>query len=252
MALVLKYVDNKDGNILEFTALAKQTVHFADLAQCTLKAFSGPHLPYFSKLEVLEQKTVIERLKIFNQICSEVLADGKSLKDSATMTWYALRKLNLVFSSDLFQYIHDKNVIEIYDRDNVQIFRNFHFFDVSSYTLEDLLCRPWTDLFHRANGEHTQSIIETCKKFYTKELTTTVPLSHVGTHRIIESDSPFSFEVDAIVDFLSPVYDKSRYPSGFIAIESANLATQRPEGEVAEKLLHKYYSRMEQTSSDLT
>lgn len=251
MSLILNYSRNEDHNIPEFMTLAQQTVRFAALAQCKLKAFSGPNLPFFSKLGVLEQRNAIERLKIFNQICSDVLADGKSLKDSAALTWYALKKFNLIFSSDLFQYIRDENVIEIYDRNNVQLFRNFHFFDVSSYTLEDLLCRPWTDLFVRVNEEHTQAIIDTCQKFYTKEVTATVPLSQVGTHRIMESDSPFSFEVDAVVDYLAPLYDKSRYPCGFIAIESANLASKRPEGEVAERLLQKYYSRMDLISSDL-
>ncbi|MFM6927784.1 MAG: hypothetical protein ACKOX6_04930 [Bdellovibrio sp.] len=251
MSLNLSLLQNEDHNVLEFTALAKQTVRFAMLASCNLKAFSGPNLPFFSKLGVLEQRNAIERLKVYNEICSDVLADGKSLKDSTALTWYALKKFNFIFSSDLFQYIHDDNVIEVYDRDNVQIFRNFHFFDVSSYTLEDLLCRPWTDLFMRANQDHTQAIINTCQKFYTKEVTTVTPLANVGTHRIIESDSPFSFQVDAVVDYLAPLYDKSRYPCGFIAIESANLASQRPEGEVAERLLQKYYSRMELISSDL-
>ena len=251
MSLNLCFLENEDHNILEFTSLAKQTVLFAKMADCKLTAFSGPNLPFFSKLSVLEQRKAITRLEIYNQICAEVLADGKSLKDSTALTWYALKKFNMIFSSDLFQYITNDNVIEVYDRDNVQIFRNFHFFDVSSYTLEDLICRPWTDLFLRVNEDQTRALIDTCLKFFTKEVTTVTPMSHVGANRIVESDSPFSFQVDAVIDYLAPLYDKSRYPCGFVAIESASLASKRPEGELAERLLQKYYSRMELISSDL-
>jgi len=240
MSLNLSFLENEDHNIIEFTSLAKQTVQFAKLADCKLAAFSGPNLPFFSKLGILEQRNAITRLQIYNQICSDVLADGKSLKDSKALTWYALKKFNFVFSSDLFQYIQDDNIIEVYDRDNVQIFRNFHFFDVSSYTLEDLICRPWTDLFLRANEEQTRTLVNACLKFFTKEVTTVTPMSHVGSNRIVESDSPFSFEVDAVIDYIAPLYDKSRYPCGFIAIESANLASKRPEGELAERLLQKF------------
>lgn len=251
MSLNLSFLVKEDPNVLEFTALAKQTVQYAAMADCKLTPFSGPGLPLFSKLGALEQIQVIDRIKFFNQVCADVLADGKSLKDSSALTWYALRKFNFIFSSDLFQYIEDGNVVEIYDRENVQIFRNFHFFDISSYTLEDLHCRSWTELFIRVNQDHTQSIINTCQQFYKKEITTVTSLAHVGTHRIIESDSPFSYNVDAVVNFLAPLYDKSRYPCGFVAIESANLISEKPEGRSAENLLQRYYTRIGVMSSDL-
>jgi hypothetical protein len=247
----LVLLKKEDPQIQEFTELAKETVRLAAIADCKLTPFSGPRLPLFSKLGILEQIQVIEKLKIYNEICNSALADGKSLKDSTALTWYALKKFNFIFSSELFSYIKDGNVVEIYDRDNVQIFRNFHFFDICSYTLEDLLCRSWTELFIRVNKDHTQSIINTCQQFYTKEITGVTSLSHVGTHRIIESDSPFSYNVDAVVNYLAPLYDKSRYPCGFVAIESAALISEKPEGRSAEKLLQQYYSRVDLISSDL-
>lgn len=227
----------------EFAALANKTVEYAIIAGSRLIPFSSPSMPFFNKLNHIDKLKVISELKSFNEICEQILSEGKALTDAKAMTWYALRKFNLHFPSDLFDFINDENVIEIYNRDNIQIFRNFNFFDVTSYTLEDLLCRPWVDLFSRLNSEHTMSIINTCNKFYSKELTAVTPLSHVGKHKIVETDSPFGLNVDAVVDFVAPIYDKTKYPAGFIAIETAQLTSVLPQGIVAEQLLKKYYLR---------
>jgi hypothetical protein len=213
------------------------------LAGSRLIPFSAPSMPFFNKLNQADKLKVLSGLRTFNEICEQILSEGKSLANAKAMTWYALRKFNLHFPSDLFDFIKDENVVEIYDRDNIQIFRNFRFFDVTSYSLEDLLCRPWVDLFARINMEHTMSIINTCNKFYTKELTSVTPLGYVGTHKIVETNSPFGFNVDATVDFVAPIYDKTKYPAGFIAIETAQLTSNIPQGIVAETLLEKYYLR---------
>ena len=227
----------------EFFLLANQTVLLANLAGSRLSAYASETLPHFSNLTLQMQVEVLRRLRFFNDVCQQVLADGKSLKDSATFIWYALRSLNFIFPSNLFQFIRNGHVIEVYDLNNIQIFRNFKFFDLTSYTLEDLLCRSWTDLFIRVNEEHTCSIIETCEKFYTKELTTVTPLAHVGMHRILESDSPFMHKMDAVIEYVAPIFDTFRRPSGFIAIESAELVEESPQGLKAEALLRAYYER---------
>jgi len=226
-----------------FAQMTRATVEYAEMANCKLTALSAPDLPHFSKLPHSEKIRVLQSLKVFNEICREVLSDGKSLGDSPTFIWYGLKKLELRFSSDLFEYITNQNIVELYNRDNVQIFRNFDFFRVTSYTLEDLLCRPWVELFARVNPEHTQSLIDTCSKFYSRELNEVVPLSHVGVHRIIETDSPYSFKVDAVINYLAPLFDQSRNPVGCIAIETATLACDVPTGKKANHLLGEFYKR---------
>lgn len=227
---------------LKFVRLVRETVGFAKIAKSRLIGLSGPNLPHFGRLNHVEKLRVIDHLEVFNQICRQVLAEGKSLSDASTITWYALRRLNLIFPSDLFSFIDNSNIVEIYDRDNIQIFRNYNFFDVVSYTLEDLLCRPWPELFARVNNEHTDKLLKTCEKFYRKEITTVTSLSEIGMQRIEECNSPFSFKVDAVVNYLAPVYDKDRYPAGCIAIETATLTSEVPVGRTAERLLASYYN----------
>ena len=79
-------VKKDDGDSLrEFVRLAEQTVEFAHLANSRLTAFSAKNLPYFSALPDEGRHRVIESLRVFNQICQDVLADGKSLSDSSSL-----------------------------------------------------------------------------------------------------------------------------------------------------------------------
>ena len=159
---IFKSEQNNDGSLVhEFISLAEQTVAFANLANCQLRALAGPHLPFFKNLDEKNQIEILRSLKTYNEICAETLANGDSLTDSKSFVWQALKKLGLRFSSDMFNFIQQENVIEIYDMNNVQIFRNFNFFGFTSYALEDLLCRPWVELFHRANQEHINEMIAT-------------------------------------------------------------------------------------------
>ncbi len=141
----------------------------------------------------------------------------------------------------MFEKIKENHIIEIYDRENIQIFRNFNFFDVVSYTLEDVLCRPWTELFIRENPEHSASILNAVEKFYSAEEVNVTSLEHVGTQRLSEQDSPFNLKVDLIVNYVAPIYFADRSAAGFVAIETGELACVMPENVEAEKLLSAYY-----------
>jgi hypothetical protein len=209
--------------ISEFIRLSEQMVEFGAAANCQLIPFRSLDLPYFNGLTDHDKTKVINHLKLFNDICSEVLSEGKSLADSATLTWYGLKRLELRFPSDLFDHITNDHIVEVYDRENIQIFRNFKFFEVTSFSIEDLLCRPWVEIFVRANLEHTQTLVDCLGKFYTKEITSVTSLKHLGTQRLIEKDSTKAFEVDAVIEYLSPIYDKTRRPAGVVAIETAKV-----------------------------
>ena len=73
----------------------------------------------------------------------EMIASGESLKDTKTYLWRAIRKLNVVPPSDCMTYINDTDIVEIYFIDDIQIFRNFRFLELTSFTIDEMLCRPW-------------------------------------------------------------------------------------------------------------
>lgn len=106
-------------------------------------------LPHFRALPISKQQEILHQLKFYYELCLEQISEGQSLKDNHTFTWRAFRKLGLKPTSDLFSFIKDGDLIELYDRDNRQLYRNFAYYDYCSYSLEELYSLEWWRLFER-------------------------------------------------------------------------------------------------------
>ena len=132
---------------------------FVELAErfCGLLRDEGFNvLPYqnstdlsFNKLPEEKQSQIISHFEIYVDVCSDTVEQGHSLKESKFLLWNMLQKLGLTPSSDLFDKIKDEQIFEIYNEDNVQIFRNLNFFTICSHSIDDLVSTPWWSLFRR-------------------------------------------------------------------------------------------------------
>ncbi|HWU44755.1 MAG TPA: hypothetical protein VN132_14990, partial [Bdellovibrio sp.] len=116
-------------------------------------------LPYFSKLPTELKQKVVDHLQFYHDLCVEQVSEGYSIKDSPSFVWRALNKLGLVPRSDLFSHLTNEHIVEIYSAENVQLFRNFKFFEFCSYSLEELLTIEWWGLFER-DAQITQKIFD--------------------------------------------------------------------------------------------
>lgn len=226
----------------EFICESQIAVKYLESKGKRVQPFLSESLPYFNSLSEELQGQVLNRLSFFNEVCSNVVLAGGDLNNPRVMLWHALQSLKFIFPSDLFNYISDESVVEIYDQENIQIFRNLRFFDFTSYTLEDLLCRPWVELFSRVDKVQVGLITEAIRSIYDNKVKTILPMSHIGHNHIIETSSPFKLHVDAVLDYLSPIFNRSHQLVGYIAIETAVLIGDMPTGAEAESKLYEYYS----------
>lgn len=55
-------------------------------------------------------------------------------------------------NEDFWKTIKRNELVEIYNTENIQIFRTFNFFKTSSYSILDLLINEWYNLWERPNG----------------------------------------------------------------------------------------------------
>ena len=80
---------------------------------------------------------------------SILMMDVKTTGDDKKFLKLCAERLGLIFDKNVYDTLNPGDVIEIYNTDLIQVFRNFEFFDVCSYTLLDLLSNEFYELYER-------------------------------------------------------------------------------------------------------
>lgn len=137
---------NKTCPNSEFRLVADGIVALAQDYNVNLQGYSSVELPLFSALSAAKQKLIIESMKLFLSTLQQVVGAGASLDDGKQTAWHAISFMGLRPPAGLFTHLQQGTVLEIYDLNNFQIWRNFEFLRVSSYTLEEIYC---IDVFSR-------------------------------------------------------------------------------------------------------
>src|SRR5690349_13669207 len=123
-------VDNFDA---EFKLLANEISRLGAEIGVRIIPYRDPEIRLFCSQDSLAKKKIISDLSIYLQICQNTVANGHSVADSAMLTWNAIKLFGLSPPSDLFTHITSENVVEVHNREGIQIFRNFMFYTCCSY-----------------------------------------------------------------------------------------------------------------------
>lgn len=97
----------------------------------------------FRRASAVVKQRAIGYLEFNVKLLREMAASGEDIKDTKVYLWRALKGLQLVPPADILDHVHDEDIVEIYFLDEIQAFRNFRFLELTSYTIEEMLCRPW-------------------------------------------------------------------------------------------------------------
>ena len=179
-------------------------------------------LPHFSKLATEQITKVVEHLQFFHDLCIEHVSEGYSIKDSPSFVWRAFRRLGLTPRSDLFSQLTDEHIVEIYSNENVQLFRNFKFFEFCSYSLEELLTIEWWGLFDR-DSKLTTKMYEYAAQIFNGELHENVKPA-LESHFVRELASQDKLAMEYSLDLVGPLYRNKR-PEALIILERAKLVS---------------------------
>lgn len=178
-------------------------------------------LPYFSALSINQQIATVNRLKFYHDLCTEQVSEGQSLRDSKRFTWRALVKLSLSPHADFLNRITEGDIIELYNEDGVQVFRNLEFFDFCSYCIEELYCVEWWRLFQR-DDQISSQLLEMIPKLFQKKYPEGLE-APLPRHQVVETFSRDKFHIDFFMKYIGPLFHNKRV-SALICIEKASLA----------------------------
>lgn len=227
-----------------FKSLCEELFKFGEREGVSITPYISENLIHFSSLDFETKKIVTESLSIYVNICQQTILSGHSLSSSRQFTWSALKMYKLKPKSDLFNQLTEDQVIEFYNSDNIQIFRNFVFFKLCSYSIEDLYCRPWFELFYRDPGV-TQTILSEFSKVFSRKVTDTFK-TEIPDHDLKEINSAYKNTVNMSVDFCSPLYSEGNNQDHLIVVESCSLVGKELTNEQKESRLKTHYEQMQQ------
>lgn len=144
-----------------------------------IKPYSDPEVPRLHAHN--NPRRAIETLETYVDVIAANDRDGGSFADSKQILWRMLRRLKYSPQSDIFEKIHDHNILEIYTSDNWQIFRNLNFFRHVSMTIDEMATFYWQRDSKRHMKVHLEALaIATRLRFGT--LRKTMDLRHWPAH----------------------------------------------------------------------
>lgn len=186
-----------------------------------VRPFGHPTLPYFNLLSNEEQEQALKDLLIYFQICMDVRSQGGSLKDTRFFTERAIFRLGAEADAAILDFIRPDHLVEIYNQAHTQIFRSLPYFEVCSYSLEDLYCRKWYHLYERQPEDQAlleQSIAQFYSQNPLRSLEVTAP-----EHLIREKGSLGRMAILTKLHWLSPLNSNTQGESYILAVESSRL-----------------------------
>lgn len=241
---VIKGLSNVDmlmNLVDEFRILSERVSELGQSIGIKVVPYRDPRLPLFSELSLDQRRYAVDNLRVYLEICQATQDAGDSLEDSISITWSAIKYFGLRPSSDLFSYISKDNVIEFHDRNHLQIFRNFNFYHCCSYSLEELYAVPFTTLYARDTSVSLQ-LLDVIEKIFNGEILQTVATG-LPPHIISEVHSPFKYEIQAEVPYLSPLFDDTKRAVAHVAIERGQVMGIPLSSNDEERLLEAYVLR---------
>ncbi len=162
---------------------------------------------HFQALPLDRQLATLDNFSRYVSVCEEAAASGESLKENGQVLWRMFNRMGFRPVSTLMDEVTNDIVVEMYDRNYVQIFRNLRFFEFCSYTIDELLCRPFWELFRREESL-TPQMLEKTGALFGGQICGTYQWD-VGIHVVDEIESPYKYRGVVKYKFISPLHDAS-------------------------------------------
>ena len=173
--------------VLEFRELWQEFALLAREEGVAVTPYRGDGPVFFPQMPAEMQLATLNAFRSYVELCREVRAEGHALRDNQFLLWRMFQKMKVHPPSELMSELTEGEVIEIHNSEFVQVFRNLRFFELCSYTLDDLLCRPFWELFQRDESV-TGSLIQMGQSVFSGETPGVLQLT-VPEHVVLEIDS---------------------------------------------------------------
>lgn len=208
----------------EFKILSDDIVRWFAGCDLSMRGYHDPALVHYSALSDERKTAALERLRVYHQSLASMENAGHAIDNSSRSLWHALKTLGFTPDSEIFSKFENDDVIEVYDSNGTQMWRNFNYMKICSYTLEELLCHDWPTLYWR-DEKLTENLVKLMVD--TVSSGTRGPnFIDVDYHLVEECFSVEKFRLKVRHDYICPLFRTGGYCDGFIVTSKVDIIGQ--------------------------
>ncbi len=173
-------------------------------------------LQYFKVLDQENQERVTLTVETILTTTFELIREGYSPLNTKLLVTRFMNNMGLSALSDVFLTYKDGDLIDMYNNQNQMIFASLNLFALSAYNIEELLCRPWTELWHRDSHIIQQLMEKTLDVLFSDEKKTMY--MSIPVHQVVELTSAKKNTAWVHCKIFSPIMSSEGRTAGFLAI----------------------------------
>ena len=207
-------------HLYEYHYWTQKFSYLVDRLGLQLKSDPDAILPYFRVAPLVERKKFIGKLRFYTQLIASADAENIDIMKDKAFLWKSFSQIGLLPTSDLFAQIHPGDYIEVYDTDGVQLFANFEFLSLISYSFEEILWWSWDQLFQR-DPQHTNAIMANFVRCFTNAKGPFVP--DVENHICWETRSENPKRAQVTMKMFAPLFARNKKPMAMLATSQIQL-----------------------------
>lgn len=205
--------ENSSEQLLNLTVLLERFAALLNEENIPVRAHSPSSLAALGTFDVRKLEEIYNSFLLVYTVCEGAKGDGIRLRVTSEFVGYALEKMRLKAPQSFFEQLAFDDLVEIYDLKGIQIFRNMRFFDITAYSLADLLAYPWYELLERSSlvMQEMNHNVEKILKSNFDILPMAVP-SHILKEIKVEPNNILQVKFKSI----SPIFNEKKEKTGVI------------------------------------
>jgi hypothetical protein len=211
---------NSDDQVSQFSSLAQNILLCLKKENFNVKVSRYDVCENFMKLSEENKKLQLELLQQYSEVCEELQAQGESLCNSPMFVWKMMQKMGLKAKFDIFEHIGPTDIVEIYNHQNVQVYRNLFFFQICSYSFDELLSIPWWQLYRRSD-EISQLIFANGSAIFRRDILEPI-VPEIPEHLLEEIASEERLKMNLQIKLMAPLQNEAGEVYCLV-VEKANL-----------------------------
>lgn len=175
-----------------------------------------------NKSNFMHFENVILEFSNYLKIVNDFYKKEKQPNSPKNVLKYFLKRMDYHLSDIFINQIDESDLVEIYNIKNIQVFRTLNFFEMTSYSLSELLFNDWNNLYLRP-----QKVLNEIEKILTKLLIESheiLSLKEIGEYCLMEKFSKNKFVANVTNKNISLVYSgSSKDPIGYVVNSKVQL-----------------------------